>query len=99
VGDPTNVSAVPTGQCADVFRSYTTALMNREGIPVTDFSDVDYPQYEPYDDEYYHVHNYYVRYYTWAEIEAKRKQEEEERKRAEQAANNSSASAPSGNRQ
>ena len=99
VGDPTNVSAVPTGQCADVFRSYTTALMNRENIPVQDFADVDYPQYEPYDDEYYHVHNYYVRYYSWAELEAKRKQEEEERKRAEQAANNGGASASSGNRQ
>ena len=99
VGDPTNVSAVPTGQCADVFRSYTTALMNRENIPVQDFADVDYPQYEPYDDEYYHVHNYYVRYYSWAELEAKRKQEEEERKRAEQAANNGGASASSDNRQ
>ena len=63
VGDPTNVSAVPTGTAADVFRYYAWAVIQREDIPVQDFDDVDDPTYVPYDDTQYHVTSSYAYYY------------------------------------
>ena len=92
VGDPTNESAVPTGQCADVFRYYTTDLMNRERIAVQQFPDMGDPEYLFYDDQYYHVSGYYTYYMSdyeiWLQQEAARiAAEEAERKQAEAESN------------
>ena len=64
VGDPTNVSAVPTATAADAFRWFTASVVEREGIPVQDFPDVGYPEYVPYDDSRYHVSGGYAYYYS-----------------------------------
>ena len=63
VGDPTNVSAVPTGTAADVFRSYAAAVMDREGIPVQDFAEAANPEYQTYNDSHYHISSGYSYYY------------------------------------
>lgn len=65
VGDPTNASAVPTGTAADVFRSYASAVIEREEIPVQDFDDADDPKFESYEDSKYHISNGYSYYYNY----------------------------------
>ena len=77
VGDPTNVSAVPAASAGDVFRNYTTAIMEREGIPVQEFPDVGYPEYLPYDDVYYHVSSGYAYYYDPRKVEFDDKENED----------------------
>ena len=91
VGDPTNEAAVPTGQCADVFRWYTTDLMEREGLEVQDFPETGYPEYTPWNDQNYHVTSYYVHYYSWAEIQAMRRAEEERQSDEERSGSSASA--------
>ena len=63
VGDPTNVAAVPTGSCADVFRTYATKVMDDEDIEVQRFADVGFPEYQPYEDSYYHISSGYSSWY------------------------------------
>ena len=62
VGDPTNVSAVPTGTAGDVFRYYASAVIERENIPVQDFDEADGPEYKDYDDEKHHISSSYAYY-------------------------------------
>ena len=57
VGDPTNEHSVPTGSCADVFRNYTAAVMEDEGLEVQDFPYAEYPLYEVYEDQEHQVYN------------------------------------------
>jgi penicillin-binding protein 1A len=77
VGDPTNMSAVPTGSAGDVFRNYATAMMEREGVPVQDFPEADYPEFQPYDDVYYHVTSGYAYYYDPRQYYDTNKEKEE----------------------
>lgn len=62
VGDPTNVSAVPTGTAADVFHYYASAVIDRENVPVQDFEDADDPEYKAYDDSRHHISSSYTYY-------------------------------------
>lgn len=55
VGDPTNEAAVPTGSCADVFRTFATAVMADEKLAVQDFKKEKFPEYKSYEDEKYHI--------------------------------------------
>ncbi|MBQ9000993.1 MAG: penicillin-binding protein, partial [Eggerthellaceae bacterium] len=64
VGDPTNVSAVPTGSAADVFRNYATAVMEREDLPVKNFPEASNPEYKPFESSQYHVSSGYSYYYN-----------------------------------
>lgn len=65
VGDPTNVSAVPTGTAADVFRTYATAVMEREDLPVENFPEEEEPEYKPYQNSEYHISSGYAYYYNY----------------------------------
>ena len=65
VGDPTNVSAVPTGSAADVFRNYATAVMDRENLPVENFPIADDPEYTPFESSEYHISSGYAYYYNY----------------------------------
>ena len=85
VGDPTNQSAVPTGSCGDVFRNFTTSLMDAKALPVQEFDFVDYPAYEWYEDMERHVYSQGT-YNAMVEAERKAAEEAERKRRAAAAA-------------
>lgn len=62
VGDPTNQAAVPTGSCADVFRTFATLVMENEHLAVENFTTVSMPDFTPYEDIEYHISSYYTGY-------------------------------------
>ncbi len=88
VGDPSNKAAVPTGSCADVFRTFASRVMDEENLKVKDFPKEDKPKYVAYDDPDYHVTQSFAYYgedleKKLKEEEEKKKQEEEDKKKAE----------------
>ena len=66
VGDPTNVSSVPTGTAGDVFKWYATSVMSREDITKRDFSDADAGEleYQKFTNSDYHITAGYSSYYS-----------------------------------
>ena len=93
VGDPTNESSVPTESCGDVFRYYTSSVMEDEQIPVQDFADAGWPEYIVYEDL---EHQVYSEQTYWAQRAAEEAAAKEAaRKRQQQQKKNSSSSSSS----
>ncbi len=85
VGDPSYVQAVSAGSCGDVFRWYTTDIMEIKGIPVQNFQVYDNPPYTAYDDPSHNIMS--ESYYQAKRAEEERiRKEEEEKKKAEEEA-------------
>ncbi len=84
VGDPENVSAVGAASCGDVFRWYTSDIMEIKGIPVQNFPTYDNPPYAPYDDPYYNIFSEESNQARRIEEEKRKKEEEEKRKQEEE---------------
>lgn len=66
VGDPTNVSAVPTGTCADVFRTFATEVFDEEKLEPQKFQKQEDPHYERYENQHYNISYYPYGYYDYS---------------------------------
>lgn len=84
IGDPTNKASVPTGTCADVFRTFATTVIQEENLPVKNFPRQSEPRYTKFDNQRYHVSYKYAQYGVDDDEEKKKKEEEEKKKKEEE---------------